>query len=175
MCVAGSSSQYWRRSLPERSARLPAETNVEMPRPRFFAVASGAVPSAPDWLKSPSVPGSGRNGASEALSRTSGASLTIPNEFGPMSRIPYAREVATTCRRLGAGASGLGEARGDDEDGLGAVGRALLDHLGDGVGGHRDDGEVGGARQIAEAGVRGHARDLVRFGVDDPELAGEMG
>ena len=32
------------------SARLPAETNVEIPRPRFFAVASRAVPSATEKI-----------------------------------------------------------------------------------------------------------------------------
>lgn len=42
----------------------------------------------PDWLKSPRVPEAGRNGAREALSEISAASLTNPKEFGPTTRIP---------------------------------------------------------------------------------------
>lgn len=32
--VSGSSYQYWRKSLPEMSARLPAEMKVDRPAPR---------------------------------------------------------------------------------------------------------------------------------------------
>ena len=54
------------------------------------------------------------------------------------------------------------------------MGRALLDHLGGGLCGHRDHGEVCLAGQIAQAWVRLDSGDLVRFRVDDPQVAGEL-
>ena len=54
--VASSSSQYCSRSLPLTSARLPADTKVEMPSPRRVAASSRATPSAPDCAKKPSGP-----------------------------------------------------------------------------------------------------------------------
>ena len=93
-----SSSQYCSRSLPDTSARLPAETKVETPIPRLVADASTCTPSAPDWLNSASPPGAGRVGASEALSRMSSSVLITPNEFGPITRIPWARARRTSAR-----------------------------------------------------------------------------
>ncbi|SKY05943.1 Uncharacterised protein [Mycobacteroides abscessus subsp. abscessus] len=46
--VAASESQYCSRSLPETSARLPAETKVDNPIWRCAAVSRIAMPSAPD-------------------------------------------------------------------------------------------------------------------------------
>ncbi len=60
--------QYCSRSLPDTSARLPAETNVDSPTSRRTASPSTATPSAPDWLKNPVRPRRGISGASEALS-----------------------------------------------------------------------------------------------------------
>ena len=54
--MLSSSSQYCSRSLPETSARLPAETNVESPRPRRETFSRIAMPSAPDWQKNPARP-----------------------------------------------------------------------------------------------------------------------
>ena len=89
--VCGSSRQYCRASLPETSARLPAETKVDRPSPRRSAAASSAVPSAADWLKKPTRPGRGSSGASVALSRTPGSVLAMPRQFGPISRMPWLR------------------------------------------------------------------------------------
>ena len=60
--VAGSVSQYCSRSLPDTSARLPAETNVDRPSPRWRAAARIAMPSAPDWQKNPTRPRPGSVG-----------------------------------------------------------------------------------------------------------------
>ena len=85
--MAGSSSQYCMRSLPDTSARLPAETNVDRPRPRSAAHFRIAIPSAPDWEKNPTGPRPGSIGASVALSRISGSLLAMPRQLGPTTRI----------------------------------------------------------------------------------------
>ena len=86
--VDSSSSQYWRRSLPETSARLPALTNVEMPRPRLRTFSRIAEPSAPDWQKKPARPRAGITVDSEALTEIDGSVLMTPRQFGPISRRP---------------------------------------------------------------------------------------
>ncbi len=96
--MAGSSSQYCSRSLPETSARLPTEAKEETPSPRRCAASSSATPIAPDWQKIPNRPAIGSAGASEALSGCSGAVLTRPNAFGPITRIPAARAWRTSAR-----------------------------------------------------------------------------
>src|SRR4051794_30187424 len=84
--VESSSCQYCSRSLPETSARLPAETNVDRPRPRRDTDSRIAVPSAPDWQKKPTRPWGGIDGDREALSCNSGAVLMMPRQLGPMRR-----------------------------------------------------------------------------------------
>ncbi len=103
--VPGSSRQYCSRSLPDTSARLPAETNVDRPRPRRSASASSATPSAPDWLKNPIRPGAGSRGANVALSRTAGSVLAMPRQFGPTTRMPpvCARRISSACAAAPAG------------------------------------------------------------------------
>ena len=86
--VASSSSQYCRRSLPETSARLPALTNVEMPRPRFLTFSRIAEPSAPDWQKNPARPRAGITDDRDALTDTVGSVLMTPRQLGPISRRP---------------------------------------------------------------------------------------
>ena len=86
--MASSSSQYWSTSLPETSARLPALTNVERPRPRLVTFSRIAEPSAPDWQKKPARPRAGMWLDSEALSWTAGSVLMMPRQLGPISRRP---------------------------------------------------------------------------------------
>ena len=66
----------WRRncitSLPETSARCPAETNVDRPRPRRRAEASSPTASGADWQNSATAPAVGGSPASDAF--TVGAS-----------------------------------------------------------------------------------------------------
>ncbi len=96
--MAGSSSQYCSRSLPETSERLPTEAKDETPRPRRWAASSSATPMAPDWQKIPNPPRSGGTGASEAFSGCSGSVLIRPNAFGPITRMPAARAWRTSAR-----------------------------------------------------------------------------
>ncbi len=96
--MPGSSYQCWRKSLPETSARLPAEMKEESPAPRRCSPARRAIPIAPDWVKSPIRPAAGICGASEALSRTSSAVLMMPKALGPMIRMPYERACRTSRR-----------------------------------------------------------------------------
>ena len=74
--------------MPETSARLPALTNVESPRPRLLTFSRIADPSAPDWQKNPARPRGGISGDSEALRLTSGSVLMMPRQFGPITRSP---------------------------------------------------------------------------------------
>ena len=96
--VPGSSSQNCMASLPETSARWPAETKEEMPMERREAAAYSSTPIAADWLKSPSEPRLGMPGATEALSRIPGSVLTRPREAGPITRMPLARARWTRSR-----------------------------------------------------------------------------
>ncbi len=98
--MSWSSNQYCRKSLPERSARFPAEMNVESPAPRRCRPDSTAIPIAPDWVNRPMRPAAGDSGAREAFSRTGSAVLMTPKAFGPMIRIPYerARRTSSRCR-----------------------------------------------------------------------------
>ena len=68
--VRSSPCQNCSRSLPETSARFPAETKVDRPKPRLAASARMAMPNAPDWQKKPIRPGGGTTGASVAFIRT---------------------------------------------------------------------------------------------------------
>ena len=70
--AAASCSQYRSRSLPERSALFPVETNEDRPRPRRAASAIAAMPNAPLWDANATPPGGGATGANVAFSPTSG-------------------------------------------------------------------------------------------------------
>jgi hypothetical protein len=89
--VAGSSSQNWRRSLPETSALFPTLTNVENPSPYRPAAASAASPTAPLWDDIATRPAGGNTGENEAFNLTAGSALSNPRQFGPTIRIPYPR------------------------------------------------------------------------------------
>lgn len=65
-CVAASSCQYCMRSLPDTSARWPADRNDDTPSPRRAVVASSVTAMGADWLNRPTTPGSGRSSASVA-------------------------------------------------------------------------------------------------------------
>ena len=86
--VESSSSQYCRRSLPDTSARFPAEMKLDRPRPRFCTFSRIAEPRAPDWQKKPARPRGGRTRESEALIDTAGSVLMTPRQFGPINRSP---------------------------------------------------------------------------------------
>src|SRR5664279_5071153 len=80
--VESSSCQNCNRSLPETSARLPAETNVDNPSPRRETDSKIAVPNAPDWQKNPTRPCGGMVGEREAFNCRSGSVLMMPRQLG---------------------------------------------------------------------------------------------
>jgi hypothetical protein len=96
--VPASVAQYWSRSLPLTSARLPAETKLDRPMLRLRARSSSAEPSAPDCAKKPTRPWPGMRGARLAFNRTAGSVLTMPRQLGPTTRMPEARAAVTSCR-----------------------------------------------------------------------------
>ena len=96
--MAGSSSQKRRRSLPERSALLPTETNDERPIPSSRECSSSAIPKPPLWESIPTLPRGGMSEAKVALSIASGAVLITPRQFGPTRRMPLARQISISSR-----------------------------------------------------------------------------
>jgi len=100
--VRSSRSQASSRSLLLTSARLPTETNCEIPNPHLAAAETTAMPSAPDWEIRPSRPGRIGMPAKVALRRTAGSVLTSPRQLGPRIRMPKARAIPTTssCRTM---------------------------------------------------------------------------
>ena len=84
--------------MPETSARLPAETNVESPSPRSAAAARMAMPRAPDWQKKPTRPRPGSTGARVALRLTWGSVFATPRAPGPTTRMPCALAAWTILR-----------------------------------------------------------------------------
>ena len=57
--MRGSSAQYWRRSLPETSALLPTETNVEMPRLSCARVVEDGEPERAALRERATLPAGG--------------------------------------------------------------------------------------------------------------------
>ena len=160
MSVAGSVSQYCNRSLPETSARLPADTKLDTPSPRRAASPSTAAPNAPDWQKKPARPASGVTVASEAFSEIAGSVFSTPRQFGPTTRMPLARAWPTSSPLRGQAGSpgrlvaGFAEPGGDHHQGMHAARAALLDqveHLG---GRNHQYRQVDLARDLGQAGDR---------------------
>ena len=96
--VAGSSAQYWMKSLPERSALLPTEMKVESPSERLLAYSMTARPSAPDCDRKPTFPCIGALGEKVAFMRTSSWVLMTPMQLGPMTRMPFSRAMPMSSR-----------------------------------------------------------------------------
>jgi len=103
--VRGSCSQYSSRSLPETSALLPSDANIDSPSPISRIEASTASPSAPDCDENAMLPASGSVAANDACSRTAGSVLMIPMPFGPMIRMPCSRARSRISRSAAAPAS----------------------------------------------------------------------
>jgi hypothetical protein len=80
------------------SARLPIEAKVETPRLRSPARSISASPSAPLCERKPTLPAGGIAGAKVALSRACGDVFRIPRQFGPIKRMPAARQISTSSR-----------------------------------------------------------------------------
>ena len=96
-----SSSQYWRKSLPERSALLPTETNDDRPSPSVARrCSSSAIPSRRSARGTPTVPGGGAVGREGRVQPHRRAVLRTPRQFGPTSRMPArGRSSSSSCWR----------------------------------------------------------------------------
>ncbi len=159
--------------MPDTSARLPALTKVERPRPRPRTFSRIAVPSAPDWQKNPARPRGGISGASEAFSDTSDGGVDDAEAVGAdQPQAVGAGQPDQLALPLAALLAGLGEAAGDDDQAVDALGGAVEHDVLDGLGGYRDDRDVDVAGDVADGGVRRHAGHRVGRGVHDVDPAG---
>ena len=155
--MASSSSQYCRRSLPDTSARLPALTKVDSPSPRPLTFSRIAEPSAPDWQKNPARPRGGITGASEAFSETSCGGVDHPEAVGTdQPQAVRAGQPDQLALPLAALLAGLGEAAGDHDQPVHALGRALEHDVLHRVCGHRHDRHVDVTGDVAHRAVRRH-------------------
>jgi hypothetical protein len=79
------------------------------------------------------------------------------------------------CRRqnpfLQRAAFGAAEPGAKDHDRLGAAARELIDQFGHRGGWRRNDGQVGGGRQLRDAGIAGHTRYGLVFRIDERDVA----
>ena len=71
----------------------PTETNDEIPMPSLDRCSVSDTPIPPDWTTRPAVPSSGRSRPKVASSPMPGTAM--PKQFGPTSRMPYLRQVAS--------------------------------------------------------------------------------
>ena len=141
--MSGSCSQYSMKSLPERSALSPIETNEESPIPRAAASSMAAMPNAPLWEAKATLPGVGSPGANVALSAPWWWRFAMPRQFGPTMRMPAARQtVSSSSWRARALGPDLCEARGEDDERAHAVVGALARRLDDRSGRHGDDRQL---------------------------------
>ena len=130
------------------------------------------MPSAPDWEKNPARPSGGSTGASEALSRTAGSVLTTPRQFGPTTRMPCARDSATSSRcaaRPCARSSGL--PRSPKPPVITTIPRACAAAQSsttsrDRFDGHSHDRQVHAAGDVADPGMPGDPGDGMGTAVD---------
>ena len=159
----GSVSQCCSRSLPLTSDLLPTDTNSEMPIPSSPVRLISSMPSPPDCDRNATGPRTGTTGANVAFICTSGAVFTMPRQFGPMTRMPLRRAVATmACSASLPARSHLGEPGRDDHDAVHTFLRAVVDDRGNGVGRHHDERDVDRVGDVEDARVGAHARDRHR-------------
>ncbi len=161
--------------MPETSARLPALTNVESPRPRFLTFSRMAEPRAPDWQKNPARPRGGRTarqGGVERPARVGVDDAQAVRADQAQSVGPGQPDQATLA--LPALLAGLGEARGDHHQPVDALGGAVEHHVLDGVGGDGHDRQVDVAGDVAHGGVRRQARHRLGDLVDGVHPTGEV-
>ncbi len=174
--VRGSSLQYCTRSLPETSALLPTETNVEMPRFRRRASSRSARPRAPLCEDRPTRPSGGWTGENVALRRTRGSVLMRPMQLGPTMRIPAARtfsRIAASRWRPSAPVSRNPALM------MTSAAHAARDAVVDGGldRGRRngENREIHGSRNRPDARIRAPPRDARRLRIDRVDLSAETG
>ena len=164
---AGSSSQYCRKSLPDRSALLPIEMNDDSPRPGRMAWSISRSPGRRSargsrHRRGPGQPAEGR------VEPDLGVRVDDAHAVG--AHQPHAgaaadgEELALARRALGAG---LGETRRRRRSPSARPCSAHSRATAHGVGsGHDDDGEIDGLRDVGDGAVGGNALHDVGARVD---------
>ena len=142
--VSGSSYQYCRKSLPETSARLPAEMKEDSPAPRRCSPdEQGDADRAGLGEQADAARRPGGSGASEALSRTAvggvddAEGVRADDAHAVRAGLPDQFALA-----LPPGGAALGVSGGEHDQSLDAVLAAVGDDVGHLLGGDGDDREV---------------------------------
>ena len=170
--VPGSPSQYCSRSLPERSALLPVETNDDRPRPRRAASATAAIPNAPLCEANATCPGVGATGAKRRVEADVGGRVEHAEAVRadePHARGPAHGQQLRLARR--AGGADLGEAGREDDERPHAGGAALARDLHDGLGLDGDDGQLDRLRHVGDRVVGGQVAEGPAARMHDGEPA----
>ena len=130
--MSGSCSQYSRKSLPERSALSPIETNDDSPIPRAAASSIAAIPNAPLWEANATLPGVGAPGSERRVERAQvvevGDAEAVRADHAHAGGPADGEQLILARAALGAD---LGEARRQDDERADALGRALARGLDD--------------------------------------------
>ena len=174
--MSGSCSQYSMKSLPERSALSPIETNEESPIPRAAASSMAAMPNAPLWEAKATLPGVGSPGANVALSAPLVVQVrdaeAVRADDAHAGRPADGEQLVLARAALGPD---LCEARGEDDERAHAVVGTLARRLDDRSGRHGDDRQL---HVLLDLGDRADGRspcDLAALRVDEVQRAGVAG
>ncbi len=161
--------------MPETSARLPALTNVERPRPAVVHLLEDRRAQRAGLAEEPGAAAGRHQRRQRGVERdvrvgvdhAEAVGADQPQPVGPgqpdQPALPAAPLVA-----------GLGEAGGDHHQAVHALGGAVEHHLLHGVGGYGDHGDVDLARDVGDRLVGLEAGDRVGGGVHRVHHAGEV-
>jgi hypothetical protein len=92
--VWSSAIKYRSRSASSMSLLLPTETTADRPMFSVLVLPMMAMPSAPLWVMIATPPAATSRGPKEAFIRA--PALYTPKIFGPITRMPWFRAIATS-------------------------------------------------------------------------------
>lgn len=133
------------------SARLPAETKVDSPSPRWPKRSRMDPPSAPDWLKNPTRPAGGVAGHQRGVHENVG--IGVDDAECVRTHEPHARamheadQIGLQRQPIGAGSP---EAARDHDESMHPRARRILDDGRHPGRTHHDDGQVDGLLDVSE-------------------------
>ena len=162
--VSSSCSHHISMSLLDTSSLLPTEANEEIPMPSLDRWSTIAKPRPPDCMTRPAAPGAGWEAANVASSPMPGTAT--PKQFGPISRIPCLRQMASRSAQAAMSSPAVNTTRAADP-----ARAACLGDVCHGRGGDGDHRQVGGLGQVGDRGQAPLAADLPRVGVHRVEAA----
>ena len=161
--------------MPETSARLPALTKVERPRPAAADLLQDRRAERAGLAEEPG-PAAGRHQRRQrgvqrdvggGVDHAEAVGADQPQAVGPGQPDQLALPLAALL-------AGLGEAAGDDDQAVDALGGAVEHDVLHRLGGYGDDRHVDVAGDVADRRVRRHAGDRVGRGVHDVHPSGEV-